>query len=294
MPELGNLVTAMVTPFDADLEVDYDRAAELAKRLADAGSDVLVSGTTGESPTTTADEKLKLFEVVRAALDDSVTVMAGTGSNNTAASIELTQRASETGVDVIMLVGPYYNKPSQEGFYQHFCAVAGATDLPVVLYNVPGRTGKCIEAATTLRVARDMPNVIGVKEASGDLGLIGEIIAGAPESFRVWSGDDGMTLPILALGGVGIISVAAHVAAREIGEMVESFHAGETERGWTLHHRLMPLVNACFLASGNPACVKRALEICGFPVGGTRLPVVPASDADTQTIRAACEGLGLV
>lgn len=294
MPELGNLVTAMVTPFDADLEVDYDRAIELAKRLADAGSDLLVSGTTGESPTTSADEKLKLFEVVRAAVDESVAVLAGTGNNNTAASIELTRRASETGVDAILLVGPYYNKPSQEGFYKHFCAVSAATELPVVLYNVPGRTGKSIEAATTLRVARDVPNVVGIKEASGDLALIGEIIAGAPEGFRVWSGDDAMTLPILALGGVGIISVAAHVAAREIGEMVEAFHAGETESAWTLHYRLMPLVNACFLASGNPACVKRALEICGFPVGGVRLPVVPASDADTQTIRAACEGLGLV
>ncbi len=294
MPTLGNIVTAMVTPFDADLQVDYDRAVELAKRLADAGSDLLVSGTTGESPTTSADEKLKLFEVVRAGVDDSVTVLAGTGNNNTAASIELTQKAGETGVDAVMLVGPYYNKPSQEGFYQHFCAVATSTDLPVVLYNVPGRTGKSIDAATTLRVGRDMPNVIGVKEASGDLELIGEIIAGAPEGFRVWSGDDGMTLPILALGGVGVISVASHVAGVQIKEMVDAFHAGETERAWTLHHQLMRLVNACFLASGNPACVKRALELCGFPVGGTRLPVVPASEADTMCIQAACEGLGLV
>ncbi|MCD6360527.1 MAG: 4-hydroxy-tetrahydrodipicolinate synthase, partial [Armatimonadetes bacterium] len=242
MSELRSLITAMVTPFDADLEVDYDRAVELARRLADQGSDILVAGTTGESPTTTVDEKLKLFEVVRAALDDSVAVMAGTGSNNTAASVELTQKAAETGVDAVMLVGPYYNKPSQEGFYQHFTTVASATDLPVVLYNVPGRTGKNIEAATVLRVAADADNVIGVKEASGDLEQIGEIIAGAPEGFRVWSGDDAMTLPILALGGVGVISVASHVAAPMINEMIEAFQAGDTERAWTLHHRLMPLV----------------------------------------------------
>ncbi|HUS80243.1 MAG TPA: 4-hydroxy-tetrahydrodipicolinate synthase, partial [Armatimonadota bacterium] len=278
MPELRNLITAMVTPFDDALQVDYARAAELAKRLADAGSDVLVSGTTGESPTTTDDEKLKLFETVREALGDSVAVMAGTGSNCTAHSVHLTERAADTGVDAILLVGPYYNKPSQEGFYQHFRTVAAATDLPVVLYNVPSRTGKNIEAKTTLRVAADVPNVVGIKEASGDLEQIGEIIAGAPEGFRVWSGDDSMTLPILALGGVGIISVVAHVAAARIGEMVEAFHARDTESAWRLHHELMPLFKACFLSSGNPPCVKRALEVCGFPVGGTRLPVVPASE----------------
>jgi 4-hydroxy-tetrahydrodipicolinate synthase len=293
MAELGNLITAMVTPFDEELGVDYDRAAELAQKLASEGSDLLVSGTTGESPTTTVEEKLQLFRVVREAVGDDVAVMAGTGSNNTAASIELTRQASETGVDAIMLVGPYYNKPSQEGFYQHFKAVAAATELPVIVYNVPGRTGKNIEASTVLRLAEEVPNIVGVKEASGDLDQIGAICAGKPDGFSVRSGDDSMTLPILSLGGVGVISVASHVAAPQIGEMIQAFHGRDTERAWQLHHHLTPLFEACFLASGNPPCVKRALEVCGFPVGGTRLPVVPASAEDTEKIRAVCTELGL-
>ncbi len=292
MPDLSNLITAMVTPFDDDLEVDYDRLAELAQRLADAGSDLLVSGTTGESPTTSPEEKLEMFRVVRDAVGDDVAVMAGTGSNDTAKSVKLTRRASELDIDAILLVGPYYNKPSQEGLYRHFRACSEATDLPVVVYNVPGRTGKNIEAATVLRLAEDVDNIIGVKEASGDIAQIAAIRAGAPEGFRVWSGDDGMTLPILAVGGVGVISVAGHIAAEEIGEMIDCYHNGDVARAAQLHHRLTPLFEACFLPSGNPACVKRALEVCGFPVGGTRLPLVPAGDADTAKIREVCEELG--
>ncbi len=292
MPELGNLITAMVTPFDDELHVDFGRVAELAKRLADAGSDLLVSGTTGESPTTSPEEKLEMYRVVREAVGDDVAVMAGTGSNDTAKSIALTQKASELDIDAIMLVGPYYNKPSQEGFYQHFRAVAESTDLPVIVYNVPGRTGKNIEASTVLRLAEDVENIIGCKEASGDIGQIAEICAKAPEGFRVWSGDDSMTLPILSVGGVGVISVASHIAAEEIGEMIDSYHNGDVARAAGLHHRLMPLYDACFLASGNPPCVKAALDICGFPVGGTRLPVVPASEADMAQIRQVCESLG--
>ncbi len=294
MPELGNLITAMVTPFDDDLQVDYDRGAELAVRLADAGSDILVSGTTGESPTTTDEEKLRMYQVVRDAVGDDVAVMAGTGSNDTAKSIALTRRASELDIDAIMLVGPYYNKPSQEGFYQHFATVARNTDLPVIVYNVPGRTGKNIEASTVVRLAADVENIVGSKEASGDIAQIAGICRNAPEGFRLWSGDDGMTLPILSVGGVGVISVAAHIAAGEIGEMIDSHHNGDVARAAQIHHRLMPMYDACFLASGNPPCVKRALEICGFPVGGTRLPVVPASDADTEAIRSVCEDLGYV
>ncbi|NLO06420.1 MAG: 4-hydroxy-tetrahydrodipicolinate synthase [candidate division WS1 bacterium] len=292
MPQPGMLITAMVTPFDDDLNVDFDRLGALAQRLADAGSDLLVSGTTGESPTTSAEEKLEMFRVVREAVGRDVSIMAGTGGNDTARSIALTQKASELGVDSILLVGPYYNKPSQEGFYQHFKAVAESTDLPVILYNVPGRTGKNIEAATVLRVAEDVENVIGVKEASGDLEQIATICRDAPDGFRVWSGDDINTLPILAVGGYGVISVAGHIAPEEIGEMMDCYHNGEVARATELHHRLMPLFDACFLASGNPPCVKRALEVCGFPVGGTRLPVVPASEKDTATIREVCERLG--
>ncbi len=293
MPQLGNLVTAMVTPFDDNLQVDFTRLGELAVRLADAGSDLLVSGTTGESPTTSVEEKLEMFRVVREAVGDDVSILAGTGSNDTAKSIALTEQATELGVlDAILLVGPYYNKPSQEGFYQHFRAVARSTDLPVVLYNVPGRTGKNIEGSTVVRLAEDVENIVGMKEASGDLDQIAQMCHEVPEGFRVWSGDEAMTLPILAVGGVGVISVASHIAPEEIGEMIDCYHNGDVVRAAEIHGRLLPLYHACFLASGNPPCVKRALEVCGFPVGGTRLPVVPASEKDTATIREVCEKLG--
>jgi len=293
MARFGSVLTAMVTPFDEQLAVDYDRAAQLAKRLIDLGSDgLVVTGTTGESPTLTSEEKLKLYEVTKQAVGDAP-IIAGTGNNNTAATIELTRKASALPIDAIMFVGPYYNKPSQEGFYQHFKAAATATDLPVIVYNVPGRTGKNIEASTVIRLAEDVENIVAVKEASGDIGQISEIAAKAPDGFEVYSGDDSMTLPLLAVGGVGIISVAANINGLHIAEMVAAYQAGDAGRAARLHHMLLPLFDACFLPSGNPSCAKRALEICGFPVGATRLPVVPASDEDTEIIRAACEGLGL-
>ncbi len=292
--KLGTLITAMVTPFKPDGSVDYDRAAELARKLIDEGSDgLLVTGTTGESPTLTKDEKLQLYRVVKQAAGD-VPVLAGTGNNNTADTIELTKKASETGVDGILLVGPYYNKPSAEGFYQHFKACAQATDLPVVLYNIPGRTGKNIDAKTTLRLAEDVENIVGIKEASGDLKQITEICANKPDDFAVWSGDDGLTLPILAVGGIGVISVASHIAGPMLREMIDAYKAGNVARAAELHCRLSPLFDALFLPSGNPACVKKALEICGFPVGGLRLPLVEASEEDAQKIRQVCQQLGLI
>jgi 4-hydroxy-tetrahydrodipicolinate synthase len=291
MIDLGNLMTAMVTPFKDDLSVDYDRAAQLAEKLYAEGTDtVLVAGTTGESPTLTKDEKLRLFRVVKEAAGDRP-VMAGTGCSDTAASIALTKAAAETGVDCILLVGPYYSKPSQEGMYQHFKAIAQATDLPITLYNIPGRTGKNIETPIILRLAEELPNIHSVKEASGDIKQISEICARKPESFTVYSGDDGLTLPVLALGGRGVISVVAHVAGRIMADLCAAFHAGDIVTARRLHHKVTPMIDACFLASGNPACVKRALEFAGFPCGGTRLPVVPASEADTKTIRTAWEGL---
>ncbi len=293
MAELGNLLTAMVTPFDADLNVDYDRACELAIKLIDEGSDgLVVAGTTGESPTLSDEEKLQLFRVVKQAIG-AASVVAGTGSNDHHHTVELTKQASATGVDAVMLVGPYYNKPSQEGLYQHFARAAAVTDLPVIVYNVPGRTSKNIEASTTLRLAEDVPNIIGVKEASGDIKQISEICAGKADDFTVWSGDDGMTLPLMSVGGVGVISVVAHVVGRDMKAMIEAFHSKDTEGAWKLHHKLLGIFEAAFLASGNPPCIKRALEICGFPVGGVRLPLVEASDSDTGQIRQVCEALGI-
>lgn len=293
MRELGRVLTAMVTPFKAELQVDYDRAAELAAKLIDQGNDgLVVSGTTGESPTLTEEEKLTLYRVVKEAAGEA-TVIAGTGSNNHEQTVHLTRKAQETGADAIMLVGPYYNKPSPEGFYQHFSRAAAATDLPVILYNVPGRTGKNIEAATVLRLAEEVDNIVGVKEASGDLAQVSCICAGAPAGFSVWSGDDALTLPILAVGGLGIISVVAHVAGRQMAEMVAAYHDGNVQRAAEIHQTLLPLFKAAFLPSGNPACIKRALQVCGFDCGGLRLPLVEASEQDTVQITQACRQLGL-
>lgn len=295
MAGFGNVLTAMVTPFDAELRVDLDRAAQLAVMLVENGSDgIVVAGTTGEAPTTTTQEKLDLFRVVEEAVGQTATVIAGTGNNDTADSIELTQAVADLGLDGVMLTGPYYNKPSQAGFYEHFKAVAAVTDLPVILYNVPARTGKNIEAATVLRLASEVSNIVAIKEASGDLEQISVICAGAPEGFTVYSGEDMLTLPMLAVGCVGVISVASHLAGKQIAEMIRQFQAGDVAAAARTHQSLIPIVKACFLASGNPPCVKRGLEIIGFPVGGLRLPLVPASDSDTATIRQACEGLGLV
>lgn len=295
MPQLGKVLTAMVTPFDNELRVDLDRAAELAAYLVDRGSDgIVVCGTTGEAPTLTTPEKIDLFRVVKQAIGDRATVVAGTGNNDTADSIEITAQVAGMGMDAVMLTGPYYNKPSQEGFYQHFKAIAVTTDLPVVLYNVPGRTAKNIEAATVLRLAEELDNVVALKEAGGDFEQISAICAGVPDDFVIYSGEDMLTLPMLAVGCHGVISVASHVAGQRIAAMIAAFEAGKIQEASEIHQSLLPIYKACFLGSGNPACVKRALELAGFATGGLRLPIVPATDADTAVIRQACVGLGLV
>lgn len=295
MARLGYALTAMVTPFADDLSVDHKRAAELAEYLVAHKSDgLVVAGTTGESPTLSAEEKLALFRTVRDAVGPDTVVIGGTGSNDTRKSVELTRAASELGIlDGVMLVGPYYNKPSQEGLYQHFLACSRATDLPVVLYNVPGRTGKNIETDTVLRLARDLTNVVGLKEASGDMTQISRICAAKPDSLDVYSGEDAATLPMLSVGCVGVISVVSHLVGPDMADMIHAFHARDTRRAWQLHYKLLDMFEACFLSSGNPACVKYGLEVCGFPVGPSRLPVVPASEKDQARIRQVCEALGI-
>lgn len=295
MPRFGRVLTAMVTPFDADGRVDLDRAAALAEHLISNGSDgLVVTGTTGEAPTLSDQEKLQLFRLVRDTVGARATVIAGTGSNDTAASIELTKRVDDMALDGVMLTGPYYNKPSQEGFYQHFRAIAEVTRLPVVLYNVPNRTAKNIEAATVLRLAAELDHVVALKEAGGDFEQITTICAGAPEGFEVYSGEDAVTLPMLAVGCVGVISVVAHLVGKQVQEMIVAFEAGDVRRAAQVHQQLAPICKACFLASGNPACVKCGLETIGVPVGGLRLPLVPASEADAAVMRATCERFGLV
>ena len=284
--EIGRLLTAMVTPFDSEGQVDYQQAARLARALLDSGSDgLVVGGTTGEAPTLSHDEKLRLFAAVKEAVDGRGAVLAGSGTNDTAASIELSQEAERTGVDGLLLTVPYYNKPTQEGLYRHFEAIARATSLPCVPYNIPSRTGVNMTAETTLRLSR-VPNIVGIKEASGDLVQIARIIEDAGQEFRVWSGDDAMTLPILAVGGYGVIAVASHLTGVQMHQMIDHYLAGLTAEAARAHRRLLPLMQTLMTAASNPAPVKYALNQAGFPVGPPRLPLVEPEGEAAERITA--------
>lgn len=280
---LGRLITAMVTPFNERGEVDYSQAKRLARALLDSGSDgVVVSGTTGEAPTLSRGEKLKLFAEVKEAVGNRGTVTAGTGSYNTAEGIELTREAEGLGVDACLLVVPYYNRPTPEGLYQHFRAIASATRLPCILYNVPSRTVTNLPAEVVLRLS-EIDNIIGVKEASANLEQVARIIQGVKrKNFFIWSGNDGDTLPILALGGYGVISVISHLVGKQIREMLDHFLQGRTAEAAAIHRRLMPLVSAMFIVA-NPIPLKYALNRVGFRVGRPRLPLVePDEKASAQ------------
>ena len=293
MPTFGRLLTAMVTPMKPDGAVDYKRAAELAKHLVAAGSEgLVVSGTTGESPTLSHEEKLRLFETVVDAVGGQVSVIAGTGSNNTAESIRFSREAARTGVHGLLLVTPYYNKPPQEGLYRHFRAVAEAVDLPCILYNVPSRTSVNMLPATTLRLARDVPNIVGIKECA-DVGQLADILSGAPEGFRVWSGDDANLLPYLTVGAYGIISVASHVVGPQMRELIDAFLAGDTARAAAWHRRLLPVFRGLFAVT-NPILVKAALRLTGFPVGPVRLPLVDATEEQEEALRKALVEAGVL
>lgn len=289
----GRLLTAMITPFHADGSVDYDGAAQLASYLVDAGNDgVVVAGTTGESPTLTIEEKLGLYRCVIDAVGDRASVIAGTGSYCTRESVELTGQAEAAGVDGVMLVVPYYNNPPQEGLYRHFRTIAEATSLPVLLYNVPSRAPRNLEANTVIRLA-EIENIVAVKEASGLLEQVTEIISRAPAGFRVYSGDDSSTLPLLSLGAWGVVSVAGHVAGRRIREMIDSFVAGETGEAARVHGELLPLFRALFCTT-NPIPVKAGVEMLGLPAGPCRLPLVDADEGVRSTVARALREAGLV
>ncbi len=292
MPTFGRLLTAMVTPMNSDLSVDYERAAELARRLVESGSDgLVVCGTTGESPTLSTEEKLKLFETVVQAVGDKVAVIGGTGSNNTAATIELTRKAEATGIHGLLLVTPYYNKPPQEGLYQHFRAVAESTRLPCILYNVPGRTAVNLAPETTLRLA-EIPNIVGIKECA-DLGQVADILSGAPEGFRVWSGEDAMFLPYLAVGAYGIVSVASHVVGPQMQELIQAFRDGQVDQAAQWHRRLLPVFRGLFTVT-NPILVKAALEMTGFPVGPVRPPLARATAEQREALQQALATAGVL
>jgi 4-hydroxy-tetrahydrodipicolinate synthase len=285
MMKFGQVLTAMVTPFDQNGEVDFNATRILVDYLIDNGTDgIVVAGTTGESPTLSSDEKIALFKVVVDAVKGRVPVIAGTGSNNTRASIGLTKQAEETGVDGIMLVAPYYNKPSQEGMYQHFKAIAESTPLPIMLYNIPGRSGVTMSVETIVRLAQ-IENIVAVKEASGNLDAMAEIISHAPSDFTLFSGDDGLTLPVLAIGGAGVVSVASHVIGNEMQEMINHFKNGQVQEAASAHRRLLPIMKALFTAP-NPAPVKAALNINGVSVGGLRLPLLPLTEEEKSALQA--------
>jgi len=293
MAGLGHVITAMVTPMDRTLAVDYDRAAALAKRLVESGSDgLVVCGTTGESPTLTDEEKVRLFRTIREAVGTRAQVIAGTGTYDTAHSIHLTREAQRAGCDGVLLVNPYYNKPSQEGLYRHFRAVAESTSLPVMLYNIQGRTSVNCEPATIARLA-EVPNIVAVKEASGSLDQMSQIRKLTPPEFHLYSGDDSLTLPLLAVGGTGVVSVAAHLAGREIKAMIQAYQAGEVRQALALHLRLWPLFKVLFITT-NPTPVKAALALAGFDVGGLRLPLVEATAKEREQIGAVLKELALM
>lgn len=284
--ELGRLLTAMVTPFDREGKVDYEQAKRLALALLDSGSDgLVVAGTTGEAPTLAHEEKARLFAEVKAAVGNRGAVVAGTGTYDTAESIELTRAAEHAGADAVLLTTPYYSKPPQEGLYRHFAAIAGATSLPCIVYNIPGRTGVNVALETQLRIA-EIPNVAGVKEASGDLGQIAAIIEQAPASYRVWSGDDALTLPVLSVGGYGVIAVASHLVGQQMQKMLQSHFSGQHEEAAAIHRRLLPLFNILMTAWGNPGGVKFALRQAGFDAGSFRLPLCDPDEAAAEKISA--------
>ena len=285
MAEIGRLITAMVTPFDDQGEVDYDQAKALAKALVASGSDgVLVSGTTGESPTLTNDEKLRLWGEVKDALGDSGAMIAGTGNYSTAESIELSKEAEQQGVDGILLVVPYYNKPPQEGLYLHFKAIAESVNLPCMLYNVTSRTSLNMTDETTIRLSH-VDNIVGIKEAGSDMDQITRIIDGAKDGFRVWSGNDNETYYMMATGGYGVVSVASHLVGNQISQMMGYLLEGDVENAAAEHRRLLPLFKVLFVMS-NPIPVKYSLNQVGFNVGQPRLPLVPPDEGSASRIRA--------
>lgn len=284
MITVGRLITAMVTPFDAQGAVDYPQARRLAASLLDSGSDGLViSGTTGESPTLTKDEKLRLFREIKAELGDLGAVIAGTGNYSTAESIELTCEAEKEGADAVLLVVPYYNKPTQEGLYQHFKAIAESTSLPCILYNVPSRTITSLSWDTALRLSQ-VDNIIGIKEASGDFDQIARIISGAPNGFHVWSGNDSDTFGIMTMGGYGVVSVASHLVGLQIKNMMNMTVAGKTAEAASEHLRLTPIFKGLFIVS-NPIPVKYGLNQSGFNVGKPRLPLTEPDEKTAEQLQ---------
>ncbi|HVH63984.1 MAG TPA: 4-hydroxy-tetrahydrodipicolinate synthase [Candidatus Dormibacteraeota bacterium] len=287
--DIGRLLTAMITPFKEDGKVDYEGAQRLAAMLVADGSDgVVVSGTTGESPSLTDSEKIELLRAVKSAIAGK-TVVAGTGSNSTHHSVELSKLAMKAGADALLAVVPYYNKPPQEGMYQHFKAISEIG--PTIMYNIQGRTAVNMTAATTLRCA-ELPGIIGVKEASGDLDQISLVCAGKPERFRVWSGDDSWTLPVLSVGGYGVICVVSHIAGLSMARMIQAYVKGDNEVATDIHGALVPVIKTLMTTAANPVPIKSVLNAMGFNAGPFRLPLVPLTDEQLKSVMKTIDDAG--
>jgi 4-hydroxy-tetrahydrodipicolinate synthase len=279
--EVGRLLTAMITPFKVDGSVDYEAAEKMAVLLVADGSDgVVIAGTTGEAPAMSDDEKIELLKAVKKAIPGK-SVVAGTGSNDTHHSVKLSGRAMQAGADALLAVVPYYNKPPQEGMYQHFKAISEVG--PTIMYNIQGRTAVNMTAATTLRCA-ELPGIIGVKEASGDLDQIGFVCAGKPGSFKVWSGDDSWTLAVLATGGYGVICVVSHIAGRSMKKLIDAYSKGDNDGARRIHLGLLPVIKTLMTTAANPVPIKSVLNAMGFPAGPFRLPLVPLTVEQLQSV----------
>lgn len=285
-PRFGTVVTAMVTPMKADGAIDLDETKRLAQWLVEHGSGgIVVCGTTGEGPTLSDAEKLSLFAAVVSAVRGKAKVIANTGGNDTRRSVEFTKQAADCGVDGALVVGPYYNKPPQAGLIDHFTAIADATALPIMIYNIPGRTAVNIVPDTIVALSAH-PNIVAVKESSGDLMQIAEICARAPHGFEVYSGDDHLALPVASIGGVGVVSVASHLAGDDIKSMLDLHSAGDVEAAASIHQRLLPLIRALF-ATTSPIPVKAAVARLGFSVGRCRLPLCMLTSEQQRALDAA-------
>lgn len=293
-PRFGRMIPAMVTPFDENLDLDLKQARALARRLVDGGSDALViNGTTGESPTVFYPQKMKLFEAVVAEVGGEVPIIANVGDNCTADTVDFARDVQKLGVDAFMLVVPYYNKPPQEGLYQHFKTIANAVDLPCILYNIPGRCVINMTEETTLRLANDCENIVAIKEASGNLEQVAAIIKDAPEGFDVYSGDDSLTYEMMKLGAAGVISTAGNVAPGRMKEITDLCAAGNFEEAKKAHDAFLPLMDELFVTA-NPIMVKEALNLSGFPVGGVRLPLVNATEEQSAHLAQVMKEVGVL
>lgn len=291
--KMPRLITAMITPFDDRLQVNYAKAAEVAEHLVQNGTEgIVVAGTTGESPVLSDEEKLRLFATVKEQVGSRVSVWAGTGSNNTQHSIELSREAEKLGVDGVLLVGPYYNKPSQEGLYQHFRAIAEAINIPAMVYNIPSRTSSNILPETIARLAQ-IDNIVALKESSGDMNQVSQLAYLLPEGMKVYSGDDSLTLPMMALGAHGVVSVASHLVGKDIQRMITAFNNGDTREATRIHLALFPIFKGLFITT-NPVPLKEAMNILGMEVGGLRLPLTRASQQEHEFIRNMLISTGLL